>query len=585
MMERTPFGAIPPSALFVRLSPDALPGEHREFLTELARLLPHLNWRAHVYVIDDDPSGHTERACRVIDTVADYVRTQPLSTVCVHPLLWMDAFGQGEIENWQRMLGLVAEFQQEAYRHQNEMRLFILPIIQASSDLSPGTIVAGAEFFRTRLAKPSLYFRGESPLDPETVVEKELRVYVDRQPGPSREGVMRQLGMNHIFDGVLERMEGAPDALLDPCEQHLIIDEGGGLLFSCFGEWERGRPTCLLGRVDDVGAVTKMLSATESCEECVSRQCLEMTVNLEANGRREEGRQVCLNLSLALVGRGRHADAALHATAAYELGWNDADRAAALLHAGLCHMQMMDLDRAERELVEGAELATDPGVFSYHLGRLKFAQQDYIRAIGLFEEALNEGSPDVMRDDLHFNLAVSWINLEDYEAAIRNLDHIARESTAVRFYRGVCALAQGSAGHALAAFRSALELGPGPEDLSRVYFYIATCLKELGRFDEAISALAEAIDADSEEYLNYNLLGFCYYQTGRYEKAIEALYKAVALNPASAIDYASIGSNLRELGRLEDAIAMYSMALSLDPDLAFARENVRKLRRKLDGAD
>ncbi|MBM3132663.1 MAG: tetratricopeptide repeat protein, partial [Chloroflexi bacterium] len=124
-------------------------------------------------------------------------------------------------------------------------------------------------------------------------------------------------------------------------------------------------------------------------------------------------------------------------------------------------------------------------------------------------------------------------------------------------------------------------LNPAPEDLSRVYFYMGSCLKDLGRYDEAIAALEMAVKADPNEYANYNLMGFCFYQTKRYEKAIEALYSAVKINPASAIDYASIGSNLRELGRYEDAIAMYNMALSIDPGLGFARENIVKLKKAL----
>ncbi len=276
-----------------------------------------------------------------------------------------------------------------------------------------------------------------------------------------------------------------------------------------------------------------------------------------------------------------HNDALPHTRSAFKLSTSDENRAIALLHQGLCHMSLMELSKADEILKKGRAYSTDPGLFSYRRGNVQFAGQNYVKAIKLFKEALEAKSPEVPEKDLLFNLAVSYVNTEEFSRARHYLDLVKQVSSPVRFYQGVCDLAEGLVEPALEMFREALALGPVPEDLSRILFYIGNCLKELGQYDEAIIELEKAIGADPHDYMNHNLLGFCFFQVKKHEKAIEAFHKAIEINPDSAIDHASIGSNLRELGRLEDAIAMYTKALSLDPDLSFARENITKLEKIL----
>ncbi|MHC4607621.1 MAG: tetratricopeptide repeat protein, partial [Planctomycetota bacterium] len=150
-------------------------------------------------------------------------------------------------------------------------------------------------------------------------------------------------------------------------------------------------------------------------------------------------------------------------------------------------------------------------------------------------------------------------------------------SAPVSFYRGVCDFTEGKVEPALEHFQEALEIGPSKEDLGRVLFYVASCHKEFGRFEEAIDALKKAVAADPDDHANHNLLGFCYYSTNRHEEAVECFRRAVEINPDSAIDWASLGSNLRDLGRREEAMEAYRKALSLDPTLDFARKNLEKL--------
>ncbi len=178
-------------------------------------------------------------------------------------------------------------------------------------------------------------------------------------------------------------------------------------------------------------------------------------------------------------------------------------------------------------------------------------------------------------------MAISHINLGEYPEARPHLDAASESGpqAPIAFYRGICDLnhAEGNIEAALARFREALALGPEAEDRGRVLFYIGTCHKEKGQFDDAIAMLQQAVEADPEDLANHNLLGFCYYKLGRHEEAVTCFLRAVTIDPGSAIDWANLGSNLRDLGRTDEAITMYRKALTLDPTIGFARASLTRL--------
>jgi ribosomal protein S12 methylthiotransferase accessory factor len=214
---------------------------------------------------------------------------------------------------------------------------------------------------------------------------------------------------------------------------------------------------------------------------------------------------------------------------------------------------------------------------------VQFAWRDYIEALDRFEEALKSPSREVPPGDLHFQMALSHIHLEEYAEARSHLNRCLEQgesSAPVHFYCGICDLGQGKVEQALARFREALRAGPAREDLGRVLFYTGNCLKELERYPEAIEELRKAVEADPEDIANHNLLGFCYYKTGRHEEAVECFRRAVEIDPRSGIDWANLASNLRDLGRTDEAVTLYRKALALDPTIEFARENLARLTGK-----
>mgnify|MGYP001823733776 CR=1 FL=1 len=170
------------------------------------------------------------------------------------------------------------------------------------------------------------------------------------------------------------------------------------------------------------------------------------------------------------------------------------------------------------------------------------------------------------------------------EQAARRLEEISRlmpEKYYIQFYLGSTHLVMGDATTALACFRKALAQSPPDEDIPSIYTYMGMCLKDMEKYKEALDVLRKGERRDRERTDILNLMGFCHFKLKAHERAIECFNKVLVLNPGSAIDYANIASNYREMGEIDKAREYYETALSLDPSIAFARENLVKLGRKL----
>jgi len=160
---------------------------------------------------------------------------------------------------------------------------------------------------------------------------------------------------------------------------------------------------------------------------------------------------------------------------------------------------------------------------------------------------------------------------------LKEMDRMLPHKYYIHFFLGLSHLARNDPSQGLGCLEAALNLGPNEEDRVSIYTYMAACLKDLNRYEEAIQVLEKAALVDNERTEVYNLLGFCHFKLKAHEKAIEAFQRVLELNPGSAIDYANIASNYRDMGDRDKAAHYYKLALELDESIDFARENLRKL--------
>jgi tetratricopeptide (TPR) repeat protein len=511
---------------------------------------------------------------------SDFLEEHGFTTLYVHPVINLHPFDTQHTAAWEQLLAPARSFQSRAYEFLTETRLHLTPVLVPLPDVSVEQALATAEFLNSQLATPSFYLPGEvlagfiDRANPD-----QMRFFVD----PERRGLAAQLWRSHVLETALDRLEEDEGALLLPCRWHLVVDEKGGGVFSCFKRWDAGEPSLFFEEESLDDPVPPGDVPEAKCPDCIGRSVLAMHENLRANDRERQGHQVCSKLALALSAKKEQLLAAQLAHQAYELSDSDQDRTTALIHEGLCLRDAQEFEKAEQVLKIAAEFSEDPGLVAYHRGRVQFDWGDYIEALDRFEEALVSGSSQIPMEDMCFEMALSHIKIEEYAEARLYLERSleqGQKKSPVYFYLGICDLAAGEVQRAMENFEQALRVDPAEEDLGRILFYIGTCQKEMDRFEQAIDVLRRAIAADPDDISNHNLLGFCYYKLKRHDEAVACFRRAVEIDPRSAIDWANLGSNLRDLGRIDEAIQMYKKALSLDPTIGFARQNLVKLTKQ-----
>ena len=186
-----------------------------------------------------------------------------------------------------------------------------------------------------------------------------------------------------------------------------------------------------------------------------------------------------------------------------------------------------------------------------------FRERSMIKDVGLFAA----------------KLAVERISdTELLEVKLSQMEKLLPKAYYLEFYRGRNFSDMGFPESALKHFDRALTMHPEKEDLPYVFSYMGSCLKDLGKFDEAIEILYKGLEEDEERPDIHNTLGVCFFKKEEYEKAIKHFQRAVDLNPASGIDYANIGVNYNKLGNKTLAAEYLTLALTLDPTLGFARD-------------
>jgi ribosomal protein S12 methylthiotransferase accessory factor len=164
-------------------------------------------------------------------------------------------------------------------------------------------------------------------------------------------------------------------------------------------------------------------------------------------------------------------------------------------------------------------------------------------------------------------------------ARLLKMDDLLPGRYYTKFFLGLSHISANQPSRALGYLEKSLKLKPEKQDIPTIYSYMGICLKELEKYEKAITVLKKAEEYDSERTDIHNLMGFCYFKLKEHEKAIKCFKKVLELNPASAIDYANIASNYRDMGNKKKAVHYYQLALDLDPTIEFAIENLKRLKR------
>jgi len=115
---------------------------------------------------------------------------------------------------------------------------------------------------------------------------------------------------------------------------------------------------------------------------------------------------------------------------------------------------------------------------------------------------------------------------------------------------------------------------PQPAPVSAKSWSIrAASLRELGKPEEALVAVEQALHLDPHDALAWNNKGNALCVFKRFEEALIAYEQALFLDPQSVKAWLNKGNALGLLMRFEVALAAYEQVLRLDPEHAFAWTN------------
>ncbi|MGB5686131.1 MAG: YcaO-like family protein, partial [Candidatus Electrothrix sp.] len=158
-------------------------------------------------------------------------------------------------------------------------------------------------------------------------------------------------------------------------------------------------------------------------------------------------------------------------------------------------------------------------------------------------------------------LAADLLEPAELETKLAEMQMHLPDAYYLEFYRGRNFYDQGIIEPARNCFEQALAMQPNEEDKPYIYSYLGSCLRDLGRFEEAVPVLEQGLACDEERPDLHNILGVCHFKADRFEQAVHHFLRAVQLNPVSSIDYANLALNQQRLGRKQEAITNYQIAL------------------------
>jgi tetratricopeptide (TPR) repeat protein len=204
--------------------------------------------------------------------------------------------------------------------------------------------------------------------------------------------------------------------------------------------------------------------------------------------------------------------------------------------------QFAKREASSRLVVGAATRGADSAGALYEQAEAAYTAEKYQDAVGHLTEALKL-RPDWA--EAHYALALSLIELEQLEAAIRE-------------------------------FRRVIELKPTYQLMILSNYNMGNLFLDLGKFPEAIDAYRKSIELNPDLPEIHNNLGLVYAAVNRIEDAVAEFSQAVKLRPDYAEAHFNLGVAYLQLGKKGEAEEQQRILLKLNAPLAAKLDDLIK---------
>jgi len=219
-----------------------------------------------------------------------------------------------------------------------------------------------------------------------------------------------------------------------------------------------------------------------------------------------------------------------------------------------------DLQAAELRYDEALQACPDYGYGLFRLGCVQEKKGKYAEAMDLYQRSI--ASDKSLWEPL---VRIGWLHVEpdeDYRTAIT---YYVKAYNMSRDMEILDAIASCYAGldeydHAVQIYGCLHNRFSGT---SHSWECCGMCLLELGRHEEAVSALLKALDLDPNNVGALDWLSDCYWETEQYEKVVETLRRYLQLAAPRPDILTSLGYAVFKCGDIEAAQKYYGQAIDM----------------------
>ena len=198
--------------------------------------------------------------------------------------------------------------------------------------------------------------------------------------------------------------------------------------------------------------------------------------------------------------------------------------------AALDYVLLNDYISAARYLERSLQLNPDDIEARYHLGRVRYQQNQFDAAIDAFQEVLRHNPQDVKAEE--------------------NL--------------GLCLEAKNQNNAAITAYRKAIELeSDAPSRSEQPYVDLGKLLTTLNRGEDAIPVLSQAVAIKPQSPIARYELGRAQLYAGHIDKARMQLEESVHLDPSNRSAHYLLGRVYKRMGKNDEAAAQFKLTEEL----------------------